>query len=105
MADNEIIFGAEYQHLFREMALLEDEAKDIKKRQEEARETILRAMEKHNIKSFENDYLKVTYVSESESWSVDWKAFEFEEPEMYEDIARKFTKKRYRKAYVKVTVR
>lgn len=33
------------------------------------------------------------------------KAFEFEEPELYEEVAKKFNKKTFRKAYVKVTTR
>lgn len=102
---NDITFGMEYMEVFKELALLEDEAKEIKKRHEEVKAEILEAMEKHNIKAVENDFVKITYVPASESWTVDWKAFEFEEPEQYEDIAKKFNKKKFRKAYVKVTTR
>lgn len=102
---NEITFGTEYMEVFKELALLEDEAKEIKKRQDEVKADILEAMEKNNIKSFENDFVKITYVAATESWIVDWKAFEFEEPEMYEEIAKKYNKRRTRKAYVKVTTR
>lgn len=102
---NEITFGTEYMEVFKELALLEDEAKDIKKRHEEIKAEILEAMEKNNIKSFENDFVKITYVPATESWKVDMKAFEFEEPELYEEVAKKFNKKTFRKAYVKVTTR
>ena len=102
---NEITFGTEYMEVFDDLAALERQAKDIKKKQEEIKAEILEAMQKNNITSFENDFLKITLVPASETWTVDWKAFEFEEPETYEEIARKFNKKKFRKAYVRVTTR
>ena len=102
---NEITFGQEYMPVFKELAYLEEESKSIKKKLDAAKAELLKAMEENNIKEVENDFVKITYVAATESWAVDWKAFEFEEPEMYEEIAKKFNKKKFRKAYVRVTPR
>jgi len=102
---NEITFGQEYMPIFKELAYMEEEAKALKRKLDAAKAEILKAMEENNIKEVENDFVKITYVPATESWAVDWKAFEFEEPEMYEDIAKKFNKKKFRKAYVRVTPR
>lgn len=102
---NEITFGAEYDHVFRELAALEDEAKDIEKRRKEVKAEILEVMLQNNIKAFENDYVKVTLVPETVTIGVDLKAFEFEEPELFEEVAKKFNKETLRKPYVRITTR
>lgn len=102
---NEITFGTEYAHVFKELALLEDEAKFLDKRRKEVKAEILELMEKNNIKMVENDYVKITYVPETVTFGVDMKAFELEEPELFEEVAKKFNRETVRKPYVRITTR
>ena len=102
---NEIMFNNEYAHVFRELAALEDEAKDVDKKRKQVKEELLKAMEANNIKSIDNDIVKITYVPETVSIGVDWKAFQLEEPKKYERIAKKYNKETVRKPYIRITTK
>ena len=91
--------------VFQQLADMDRQTKKLKRDYDKAKAEILKAMEENNIKEVDNDFVKITYVAATESWTVDWKAFEFEEPEMYEEIAKNYNKRTTRKAYVKVTPR
>ena len=100
---NEITFANEYEVMCKELLNLERQAKALDKQRKEAKATICAAMEKHGIKSFENDILKLTYVAETSSVTLDTKAFQNEDPDAYEDALEKYSKETRRSAYVKVT--
>ena len=102
---NEITFGTEYAHVFKELATLEEEAKSIEKRRKEVKDEITDLMLRNNIKMVENDYVRITLVPETVSFGIDLKALEFEEPEMFEEIAKKFSKETLRKPYVRIKVK
>ena len=102
---NELTFTSEYAHVFNELALLEDEKKANEKRRKELTADLLAAMEMHGIKQIDNDLLKITYVGQSVSIGVDWKAFQLEEPKKYERIAKKYNKETVRKAYIRITTK
>lgn len=102
---NDITFNTEYSHVFKELALLEDEAKDIEKRRKEVKAELLEAMEKHGIKAIDNDYLKITYVGQSVSIGVDLKAMQLEDPKLYNKIAKKFSKETVKNPYIRITTK
>ena len=102
---NEVTFNTEYQHMFKELAVLEDEAKDIEKRRKEVKAELCEAMDKYGIKQIENDYVKVTYVGQSVSIGVDLKAFQMEEPKKYEKLIKKFSKETVKKPYIRITTK
>lgn len=102
---NDITFNTEYSHVFKELALLEDEAKDIEKRRKEVKAELLEAMEKHGIKSIDNDYVKITYVGQSVTIGVDLKAMQLEDPKLYSKIAKKFSKETVKKPYIRITTK
>lgn len=102
---NDITFNTEYSHVFKELALLEDEAKDIEKRRKEVKAELLEAMEKHGIKSIDNDYVRVTYVGQSVTIGVDLKAMQLEDPKLYSKISKKFSKETVKKPYIRITTK
>jgi hypothetical protein len=102
---NELTFNAEYQHMFKELAVLEDEAKDIEKRRKEVKAELCEAMDKYGIKQIENDYVKVTYVGQSVSIGVDIKAFQMEEPKKYDKLLKKYNKETVKKPYIRITTK
>lgn len=102
---NDITFNTEYSHVFKELALLEDEAKDIEKRRKEVKSELLEAMEKHGIKSIDNDYVKITYVGQSVTIGVDLKAMQLEDPKLYSKISKKFSKETVKKPYIRITTK
>lgn len=102
---NDLTFNTEYQHVFKELALLEDEAKSIEQRRKEVKAELLEAMEKHGIKQIDNDYAKITYVGQSVSIGVDLKALQLEEPKLYGKIAKKYSKETVKRPYIRITTK
>lgn len=69
------------------------------------KEELLARMEEYGVKSVDNEYVKITYVPASASTSLDLKALELEEPELYADLLADYTKTTKRKASIRITVR
>ena len=59
------------------------------------------AMEENNVRSFDNEYLKITYIDDTDVETFDKKEFRKDYPAMYDS----YIKMTPRKAYVKVTVK
>jgi len=75
--------------------------KQLESAEAEMKEQLQAAMEKHGIKKFDNDVIKVTYVEPSTRSSVDGVKLRAELP----DIAAKYTKTSNVKGYVKIEVK
>ena len=100
---NEITFGQKYEVMCNELLALEREAKALDKKRKDVKAEICEAMEKNGIKAFENDILKLTYVAGTATVSIDTKALQKEDPDLYEELYEKYNKETKRSAYVKVT--
>ncbi len=74
---------------------------EIQAQADEIRNLILKAMKEQGIKSFENDFLKLTYIAPSERVSIDTQKLKKELP----DIAEKYSKKIPVKETVRITLR
>lgn len=94
-----------YEEQFKELAALEDEAKELEKQRKALKAMLCKAMEENGIKAFENDIVKITYVAPTVSIGIDWKTYQFEEPKKYAKIAQKYSKETKRSAYVKITTK
>lgn len=75
------------------------EQKQAEERLNEIKEAILSAMEENGVKSFENDYFKITYVAPVEKTTIDSARLKKEQPE----IAERYSKKSLQKASVRIT--
>ena len=76
---------------------LEDDEKKLKKYLEEK-------MDEFNIKSFDNEFIKITRVEGSESVSIDLNQMEREEPTLYSELLSDYPKVTKRNPYVRFTV-
>lgn len=74
---------------------------EIQAQADEIRNLILKAMKEQGIKSFENDFLKLTYIAPSERETIDTKKLKKDLPE----IAQKYSKKISVKETVRITLR
>lgn len=72
------------------------EAKD-----KEIRQKLTSMMDAYGIKSFDNNILKVTFIAETTSTSIDTAKLKKEEPE----IAKKYAKTSKKSAYVRIDVK
>ena len=86
-------------------ALLEKTMKDLKEQQVQIKSYIEQAMDEHNIKSIDNEYLKITRVAPTTRTSIDLKAFEKEEPEEYAALLEDYQKVTEVKASLRITVK
>jgi seryl-tRNA(Sec) selenium transferase len=90
---------------FKELAFLTESRKELEKKEKDIKETLLKGMEEHGIKSIDNEIVKITYIEPSESVSIDTKAFLAADPDLYREVEEKYNKRTTRKASVRVTVR
>ena len=74
---------------------------EIQAQADEIRNLILKAMKEQGIKSFENDFLKLTYIAPSERETIDTTKLKKDLPE----IAQKYSKKISVKETVRITLR
>ena len=84
-----------------EISNLETQAALIKKPQESLREKLLEAMEKNNVKKFENDLLTITYVASTKRSSIDSTKLKKDLPE----VAEKYTKTSNVKSSIKIKLK
>lgn len=80
---------------------LEQQKAEIVKKEEEMRASLLQAMEKYNVKSFDNGSIRFTYIEATTRKSIDSTRLKKEHPE----IAEQYQKVSNVKASVKITVK
>ena len=80
---------------------MEKKKKEAEKNATELRETIIKAMKEQDIKSYENDLLKMTYIAPSVRESLDTARLKKELPE----VAEKYLKQTQVKESVRITLR
>lgn len=98
-------FENEYVAVMANYALLDGQIKQAKEKHDALKNELQEAMQKHDIKSIDNDYLKITRVNASESTSLDLKAFQKEEPVEYAQLLEDYPKVTKRKESIRITVK
>ncbi|ASR40284.1 hypothetical protein [Ligilactobacillus agilis] len=91
--------------LMTKLAQSEQLVREVKEMQESYKRELKDAMEKYNIKSIDNDLVKVTVVPESESTTVDLKTFREKEPDEYDGLLADYPKVVKRSSYVRIKVK
>lgn len=91
--------------LMTKLAQSEQLVREVKEMQESYKRELKDAMQKYNIKSIDNDLVKVTVVPESESTTVDLKTFKEKEPDEYDALLADYPKVVKRSSYVRIKVK
>lgn len=91
--------------LMTKLAQSEQLVREVKEMQDAYKRELKDAMEKYNIKSIDNDLVKVTVVPESESTTVDLKTFKEKEPDEYDALLADYPKVVKRSSYVRIKVK
>lgn len=87
--------------VFKELNALKQQIKELERQEEELKKGIQNAMEHYGVKSFKNEYITISYVPESTSESIDLKALQANEPELYAELLEDYKKVTTRKGYVR----
>lgn len=91
--------------LMTKLAQSEQLVREVKEMQESYKRELKDAMQKYNIKSIDNDLVKVTVVPESQSTTVDLKNFKEKEPDEYDALLADYPKVVKRSSYVRIKVK
>lgn len=86
---------------FKALADLKAQIKALEDQQEKVKLGIQNAMEHYGVTSFKNEYVTISYVPESQSETIDLKAFQAQEPELYAELLEDYRKVTKRKGYVR----
>ena len=84
-------FEEQNLQVFQQMRDITQQVKQLKDQENEIKEHLKQAMEHHDIKKIDNEYVTVTYIAESETVKVDWKQVQIEEPEFHKELLEDFT--------------
>lgn len=83
------------------IAGLTEQKKSIETEEKKMRQMLMEAMEKYNIRSFENEHIKLIYVAATTKTTIDTKALKAEMPA----VAKKYEKTSNVAASVRITVK
>lgn len=87
--------------VFKSLAALKLQIKELERQEDEMKKGIQDAMEHYGVTSFKNEYITISYVPESQTESIDLKALQVNEPELYEELLADYKKVTKRKGYVR----
>lgn len=79
--------------------------KSLEKQEKKIKDDLTFAMELNGITSIDNDYVRISHIAETESVSLDTKAFRQDDPDLYNEVMEKYNKRTKKKAYVRITVK
>lgn len=86
---------------FKALASLKQQIKELEKKEEEIKEGIKAAMEHYGVQSFKNEYITISYVPESKTETIDLKALQAAEPELYAELLEDYRKVTTKRGYVR----
>ena len=91
---NEVVsFNEKYISVFKQLAELSITKKKLMEKEKEIKEEMKSAMEQYNIKSIDNDYIKISYVAQGKpSVKVDLKSLEDDDVALYNELLNKYPK-------------
>lgn len=95
------IFETQTASIIKEIADIVTQKKVLEEQEKAMKETLKEAMEQYDVKSFDNEVIKVTYVAPTTSLSIDSAKLK----KNYPDIAKECSKTSDKSAYVKITVK
>lgn len=103
---NEVkVFDNEYMSVMVSYALLNQQIKNAQDKLDGIKSQLMEGMDQYDIKTIDNDYCKISRIEASESKSIDLKAVQKKEPELYTDLLKDYPKVSKRKASIRIMVK
>ena len=106
MADNNLVLfenkALTYMKNLSELKKEQDRLAEIEK---SVRADLQSVMDEYGIVSFKNDYVTISLVKGSTTTSIDLKALEKAEPELYADLLKDYPKETVKKDSVRILVK
>jgi hypothetical protein len=105
---NEVaLFENQFIEAFKQMAAISKQKKDLDAKEKKFKEQLEKAMDEFQIKSINNDYVRITRIAENPGKTViDVDELQKKEPELFNDLLKDYPKiSGKKKAYVKFEVK
>ncbi len=105
MENNLVLFEQQNMVVFKQLADLTKQKKELEAKEKEVKEKIKKAMDEHGVKSFKNDFVTISNVAGSSSTTIDIAKMQEKEPDLYKDLMRDYPKTTTRSGYVKIVAK
>lgn len=99
------VFEQQHIQVFKQLADITKQKKLIEEQEKKVKADLEKAMDAYDIKSIDNQYIKITRVNGSTSTSIDMKALEEKEPKLYAELLEDYPKVSTKKSYLTFKVK
>ena len=99
------VFEQQHMQVFKQLADITKTKKQLEDQEKKVKADIEKAMDANDIKSIDNQFLKITRVNGSTSTSVDLKAMQEKEPKLYGELLEDYPKVTTKKSYLTFKVK
>ena len=99
------VFEQQHMQVFKQLADITKTKKQLEEQEKKVKADLEKAMDAYDIKSIDNQFLKITRVNGSTSTSIDLKALEEKEPKLYGELLEDYPKVTNKKSYLTFKVK
>lgn len=99
------VFEQQHMQVFKQLADITKTKKQLEEQEKKVKADLEKAMDANDIKSIDNQFLKITRVNGSTSTSVDLKAMQEKEPKLYGELLEDYPKVTNKKSYLTFKVK
>ena len=94
LSSNEVaVFNQKYLAVFKQLAELSIAKKKLMEKEKEIKEQMKGAMEEYDIKSIDNEHIRISYVAEGKpSVKVDLNSLEKDDSSLYKELLNRYPK-------------
>lgn len=99
------LFEQKYLSAFQDLQQMKKAKETLEKREIDIKNELLDAMKEYGIKSIKNEYITISYVDGTTTETIDLKALQEKEPELYKELLEDYKKITIRNPYVKFVIK
>lgn len=99
------VFEQQHMQVFKQLADITKTKKQLEEQEKKVKEDLEKAMDAYDIKSIDNQFLKINRVNGSTSTSIDLKALKEKEPKLYGELLEDYPKVTNKKSYLTFKVK
>lgn len=98
-------FEEQYLESFKQLQKLSKAKKKVEAEEKAVKQQLEKALLEYNIKSIDNEFVRITYVEGTASKSIDSKKIQAQSPDFYDKLIKQYEKVTVKKPYVRITVK
>lgn len=102
---NDLKIESQYLEKFKNLKAVVEVKKKAEAEEKKLKQQLTDAFLENNIKTLDNDFVKITWVEGSESTSIDLKELQKKETELYDELLQDYPKTTVKKPYLRITVK